>query len=64
MVAAFLGGTAGHVARHQVTEGRIAALQIVVALIFGYVAALYLAALQLAGILNVFRHPDAAVVTQ
>ena len=34
----FLGGARGHVARHEVAEGRIAALQIVVAVLLGDVA--------------------------
>ena len=61
LVATFLGGTAGHVARHQVTEGRITALQVIVAVFFGDVLALQRAFLQLLGVFQFLGHPDAAV---
>ncbi len=64
LVAALLGGTAGHVARNEVAEGGIAALQIVVAVLLGNVPRLDLVLLQLLGVLNLLRHPDTTVVTQ
>ena len=64
LVATLLGGTAGHVARHEVTEGRVAALQVVVAVLFGDIFALQRAFLQLLGIFQLLGNPDAAVVSQ
>ncbi len=56
-VADRLGVARGHVARHQVAEAGIRALQVVVALGFGNLAGRALVAL-------LQRHPDAAVVAQ
>ncbi len=64
LVAAFLGGAAGYVARHEVAEGGIAALQVVVAVLLGYLIALLGACLQCLGVLQLLGHPDAAVVAQ
>ncbi len=64
LVGALLGGTRGNVAGHEVTEGRIAALEVVVAVFLRNVAALNLTTLQLLGVFKLLRHPDAAVVTQ
>ena len=64
LVAALLGGAAGHVARHEVAKGGIATLEVVVALLLGDVAALYLAVLQTLSVVDALRHPDAAVVAQ
>ena len=64
VVAAFLGGAGCDVARHEVTEGGVAALEVVVALFLGDVGALDLTALELAGVLDVLGHPDAAVVAE
>ena len=63
-VAALLGGTAGHVARHQVAEGGISALEVVVALLFGYINGTQLTRTYSLGILLLLGHPDTAVVTQ
>ena len=63
-VAALLGGTRRHVARHEVAEGRIAALQIVVAILLGDVRRLLGAAADRLHVLDLLRYPDAAVVTQ
>ena len=63
-IATFFGSTAGHITRHQVAEGRIATLQIVVALLFGNVFSFDLTALKTSGILYVFRHPDTTVITE
>ena len=64
LVAAFLGCTRGNVARNEVTECRVAAFQVVVAVFFGNVAAFLAAFLQCLGIFELFGNPDAAVVTQ
>ena len=64
LVAALLGSTTGHVTGHEVTEGGIAALQIVVAVFFGNLPALQRAFLQLLGVFQLLGNPDAAVVTQ
>ena len=63
-VAALLGCTRRHVARHEVAEGRIAALQIVVAILLGDVRRLLGAAADRLHVLDLLRYPDAAVVTQ
>ena len=64
LVTTLLGGTRSHVAGNEVTEGRIAALQIVVAVFLGNILALKLSGLKLFGIFEFFGHPDAAIVTQ
>ena len=63
-VAALLCGTRSHVARYEVAEGGIAALQIVVAVFLGNLPALLRAGLKSLGILNLLGHPDTAVVAQ
>ena len=64
LVAAFLSGAAGHVAGHEVTEGGIAALEVVVAVFFGNVLTLDFAALELLCVFEFLGHPDAAVVAE
>ncbi len=63
-IAALLGGAAGDVARHQVAEGRIAALEVVVAVLLGNVEGGLLAAADGLGVLFLLGNPDAAVVAQ
>ena len=57
LVADLLGGARGHVARHEVAEARVAALQEIIALVFRDVVGPPRVALLL-------RDPDAAVVAQ
>ena len=64
LVATLLSGTRSNVARHEVTEGRIAALQVVVAILFGNVATLDFALLELLCVFEFLGNPDAAVVTE
>ena len=64
LVAALLGCAAGHVAGHEVAECRVAALEVVVAVFLGDVAAFLGACLQCLGVFNFLGHPDAAVVAQ
>ena len=64
VVATLLGGTRSHVARHEVSESRIATLQIVVAVFFGNLIALLRACLQCLGVFDFLRHPDTTVVAQ
>ena len=54
LVATLLGGTRSHVAGNEVTEGRIAALQIVVAVFLGNILTLKLSGLKLFGIFEFF----------
>ena len=63
-VAALLGGAGSHVTRNEVAEGRVAALEVVVAVFFGNLRTLDLAFLQFLGIFQFLGNPDAAVVTQ
>ena len=63
-VAAFLGGARGHVARHEVAEGGIAPLEVVVAFLLGDVEGTLLAAADGLGVLFFLGHPDAAVVAE
>ncbi len=64
LVATLLGSAAGNVTWNEVTECRIAALQIVVAVFLGNIATLLGACLQCLGILQFLRYPDTTVVTQ
>ena len=57
VVARLLGVARRDVARHEVAEGRVLALEVVVALVLGNLIGRPLVALLL-------RHPDAAVVAQ
>ncbi len=57
LVTDVLGGAGGDVARHEVAEGRVDALQVVVALVLGDLVRGTVVALGL-------RHPDPAVVAQ
>ena len=57
LVADLLGRARGHVARHQIAEARVAALQVVIALVFGDVVRPPAVSLLLG-------HPDPAVVAQ
>ena len=63
-VATLFGCTAGDVARTKVTECRIAALQVVVAVFFLDFCRFEFAGADCLGILFLLRNPDAAVVTQ
>ena len=63
-VAALLGGAAGHVARHEVAEGGVAALEVVVSLLLGDVERPFLSGAYGLGVLLAFGHPDAAVVAE
>ena len=63
-VAALLGGAGSDVTGNQVAEGRIAALQVVVAALLRNLGRLDLVLAELEDILHVVRHPDAAVVPQ
>ena len=64
LVAALLSGTRGHVTGNEVTECRIAALQIVVAILLGNLPTLLGTSLQSLGVLNLLGHPDTTIVTQ
>ena len=64
LVAALLGSTRSNVAGNEVTECRIAALQIVVAVFLRNVASLLCSGLQSLGVLKLLGHPDTSVVTQ
>ncbi len=63
-VAAFLGGTAGDVTGAEVTECRIAAFEIEVAVFVGDIGGLFLAGADGFGVFFLFGNPDAAVVTE
>ena len=64
LVAALLSGTRGHVTRYEVTEGRITALQIVVAILLRNLPTLLSTSLQSLSILNLLGNPDTTIVTQ
>ncbi len=63
-VAAFLGGTAGHIARHEVTESGITAFKIVITIFFGYVVGLQFTCTDGFGVFLLFWDPDTSVVAQ
>ena len=63
-IAAFLGGTAGHVTRDEVAESGVTAFQIVVAVFLGDVDGSQLTRTDGLGIFLFLRHPDASVVAQ
>ena len=63
-IATLLGCTAGHVTGNQVTEGRITALQVVVAVFLGNLPSFLGTGLQSLGIFHLLGNPDTAVVTQ
>ena len=63
-VATLLGGAGSDVTRHEVTEGRIAALQVVIAVRLRDLGGLDFMLAELLHILFLLRHPDTAVVTQ
>ena len=63
-VAALLGGTRSHVARHEVTEGRVTALQVVVAVFFGDVRRFLGPRADGLHVFEFLGNPDTAVVTQ
>ena len=63
-IASLLGGTGSHVAGNKITESRIAALKIVVAVLLGYLRALYLLCAELLDILHLLRNPDTSVITE
>ena len=64
LVAALFSSTAGYVTRYEVTEGRVATLQVVVAVLFRNILTLQGTFLQLLGILQFLGHPDTTIVTQ
>ena len=64
LVAAFLGGTRCNITGYEVTECRVAALEIVVAILFGNLRTANLTCLKLLSILKFLGNPDAAVVTK
>ena len=64
LVATFLGSAAGHVAGNEVTEGGIAAFEVVVAVFLGNVLTLETAFLARLGVFELFGHPNAAVVAE
>ena len=64
LVATLLSSTAGHVTRNEVTECRITALQIVVAILFRNLIALLRSCLQCLCVLQLLWNPDTTVVTQ
>ena len=63
-VATFFSCTAGNVTRNQVTECRITAFQVVVAVFFRNIASLDFAFLQFDSVFFLLRNPDTTVVTQ
>ena len=63
-VTTLFGGTRRHVARHEVTEGRITALQVVVTVLFGNIRRFLGTRTEGFHILDLFGNPDTAVVTQ
>ena len=63
-VATLLGGARSHVARHEVAEGRVAAFQIVVAVLLGDLRGFELAGADGLHVLEFLGNPDTAVVTQ
>ena len=58
LVTHILGLARSDIARYQVTEGGVDALQVVVAIFFGNISRILLA------VLGLLRHPDTTVVTQ
>ena len=64
LVATFFGSAAGHVAGHEVTEGGIAAFEVVVAVFLGNVLTLETAFLTRLGVFELFGHPNATVVAE
>ena len=63
-VASFLGCTGGYVTRHEVTECRVTALEIVVAILFRNLGSLDLTLAELFYVLKLLRYPDTSVVTE
>ena len=63
-VATFFSGTAGNVTRNQVTECRIAAFQIIVAVFFRNITSFDFAFLEFYSIFFLLRNPDTTVVTE
>ena len=63
-IATLFSSAAGYVAGNEVTESRVAALEVVVAILFRNVATFKFAGLQLLRIFNFLGNPNAAVVTQ
>ena len=64
LIATLLSSTRSHITGNEVTEGRIAALQIVVAILLRNLPTLFGTCLQSLGIFQLLRNPDTAVVTQ
>ena len=63
-VATFFSGTAGNVTRNQVTECRIAAFQVVVAVFFRNIASFDFTLLEFHSVFFLLRNPDTTVVTK
>ena len=63
-VATLFGGTRSHITRNQVTEGRIAALQIVIPILFRNLGSFDGMFAEFLHIFQFFGNPDTAVVTQ
>ena len=63
-VATLLGGTRSHITRNQVTEGRIAALQIVIPILFRNLGSFDGMFAEFLHIFQFLGNPDTAVVTQ
>ena len=63
-IAAFLGGPRGHIAWHQVAEGRIPSFKVIVAVFLPDVVGFQLSFPDLFGIFLALWHPDAPVVAE
>ena len=63
-IAALFGGAGGDVARHEVAEGGIAALEVVVAVFLSDVVGAELVGADGLGVFFLLGHPDAAVVAE
>ena len=63
-ITAFLGSPRGHIARHEIPEGRIATFEVIVATIFVQFGRFHLAFAYFLSIFGKFGNPDASVVAQ
>ena len=63
-VAAFLSSTAGDVTRHEVTEGGIAALEVVVTILLLDIGRTKRTSLELLSVFDILGYPDTAVITE
>ena len=64
MVATLLSSTWSNVTRYEVTEGRVATLQVVVAVFLWNIRALLCTCLQCLSIFELLRNPDTTIITQ